>query len=156
MIRLHCVIALLVSLCAVGPSAFATSDPKGEIDAFNQNYLALHQKMDTQGILALWAEDGVDLMPGENPLIGRPAITAWLNGILAKMPGVKVTKQEMTFHDIRVAGDWATEWATEHQVAQSPEGQVFDGHGKMSLILHRMPSGEWKVQQEMWNDMPKP
>ena len=156
MIRLHRVIALFVLLCGFGFSAFDTSDPKTEIDAFNQNYLALHQKMDTQGILALWAEDGVDLMPGENPLIGRPAITAWLNGILAKMPGVKVTKQEMTFHDIRVAGDWATEWATEHQVAQSPEGQVFDGHGKMSLILHRMPSGEWKVQQEMWNDMPKP
>ena len=156
MSRLKTLSALATFAALIVATASATSDPKTEIDAFNQNYLALHQKMDTPAILALWAEDGVDLMPGESPLVGRPAITAWLNAILAKMPGFKVTKQEMTFHDIRIAGDWATEWATEHQVAQSPEGKVFDGYGKMSLILHRMPTGEWKVQQEMWNDMPKP
>ena len=156
MFRLKTLSALATFAALIVATASATSDPKTEIDAFNQNYLALHQKMDTPAILALWAEDGVDLMPGESPLVGRPAITAWLNAILAKMPGFKVTKQEMTFHDIRIAGDWATEWATEHQVAQSPEGKVFDGYGKMSLILHRMPTGEWKVQQEMWNDMPKP
>jgi uncharacterized protein (TIGR02246 family) len=156
MIRLKLILAIFVLSGTLATMASATSDPKTEIDAFNQNYLALHQKMDTPAILALWAEDGVDLMPGENPLIGRAAITEWLNAILAKMPGTKVTQQEMTFHDIRVTGDWATEWATEHQVAQSPEGKIFDGYGKMALILHRMPSGEWKVQQEMWNDMPKP
>jgi uncharacterized protein (TIGR02246 family) len=156
MFRLKTLSALATFAALIVATASATSDPKTEIDAFNQNYLALHQKMDTPAILALWAEDGVDLMPGESPLVGRPAITAWLNAILAKMPGFKVTKQEMTFHDIRIAGDWATEWATEHQVAQSPEGKVFDGYGKMSLILHRTPTGEWKVQQEMWNDMPKP
>jgi uncharacterized protein (TIGR02246 family) len=156
MMRPTTVFALTVVLITLATPGSATSDPKTEIDAFNQNYLALHQKMDTPAILALWAEDGVDLMPGENPLIGRPAITEWLNAVLAKMPGIKVTKQEMTFHDIRVTGDWATEWATEHQVAQSPDGKVFDGYGKMSLILHRTASGEWKVQQEMWNDMPKP
>jgi len=156
MTRLKFAITITVLLMMIATLATATSDPTTEIDAFNQNYLALHQKMDTPAILALWADDGVDLMPGENPLVGRPAITEWLNAVLAKMPGIKVTKQEMTFHDIRVTGDWATEWATEHQVAQSPDGKVFDGYGKMSLILHRMPSGEWKVQQEMWNDMPKP
>lgn len=156
MARLKSIVALAALLLTLSTLAPATSDPKIAIDAFNQNYLALHQKMDTPAILALWAEDGVDLMPGENPLVGRPAIAEWLNAVLARMPGIKVTKQEMTFHDIRVTGDWATEWATEHQVAQSPDGKVFDGYGKMSLILHRTPSGQWKVQQEMWNDMPKP
>jgi len=32
------------------------------------------------------------------------------------MPGYKVTKQEMEFHDIPVCGDWASERVTEHQV----------------------------------------
>jgi uncharacterized protein (TIGR02246 family) len=156
---MHCAksfLATTVLVFAGIASSLASADPKSEIDVFNQNYLALHQKMDTPGILSLWAEDGVDLMPGENPLIGRPAITAWLNAVLAKMPGIKVTKQEMTFHDIRVNGNWATEWATEHQVAQRPDGKVFDGYGKIALILHRASNGEWKVQQETWNDMPKP
>jgi ketosteroid isomerase-like protein len=63
----------------------------------------------------------------------------------------------MEFHDIQVCGDLATEWATEHQVAQAPEGkQNFEGYGKMALVLHREASGEWKIKQEMWNGSPKP
>jgi hypothetical protein len=44
-------------------------------------------------------------MPGEASMIGKKAIQAWVEDILAKMPGYKVTKQEMEFHDIQVSGD---------------------------------------------------
>jgi uncharacterized protein (TIGR02246 family) len=137
----------------------AGSDGEGrkEIDAFNKRYVELHLKMDTAGILALWEEEGVDLMPGDAALIGRKKISAWVEDILAKMPGYKVMKQEMEFHDIHVCGEWASEWATEHQVVQPPDGKpVIDSYGKMALVLHRQPSGEWKVQQEMWNAAPRP
>jgi uncharacterized protein (TIGR02246 family) len=128
-----------------------------EIEAFNKRYVELHLKMDTAGILALWEEDGVDLMPGDAAIVGRKKISAWVEDILAKMPGYKVMKQEMEFHDIRVCGDWASEWATEHQVVQPPDGKpVIDSYGKMALVLHRQPNGEWKVQQEMWNAAPQP
>jgi len=71
--------------------------------------------------------------------------------------GRGVTKEEMEFHDIQVCGDWASEWATEHQVAQAPEGKPnFEGYGKMALVLHREAGGEWKIKQEMWNVSPKP
>lgn len=62
--------------------------------------------MDTPGIMALWAEDAVDLMQGEAPIVGRKTITAWIEGVLANMPGYKVMKEEMEFHDIQVCGDW--------------------------------------------------
>jgi uncharacterized protein (TIGR02246 family) len=128
-----------------------------EIDAFNQRYVELHQKMDTAGIFALWAENGVDLMPGEAPMIGKKKIVAWVEDVLTKMPGYKVTQQEMEFHDIRVCGDWASEWATEHQVVQPPDGKPpIESYGKMALVLHREASGAWKVQQEMWNAAVKP
>jgi ketosteroid isomerase-like protein len=135
----------------------SNADARSEIDAFNKRFAELHLKMDTTGIMAMWAEDGVDLMQGEQPIVGRKTITAWVENILAKSPGYKVTKEEMEFHDIQVCGDWASEWATEHQVAKAPEGKPdFDGHGKMALVLHREPSGEWKIKQEMWNASPKP
>ncbi len=128
-----------------------------EIAAFNKRYVELHVKMDTAGVLALWAEDGVDLMPGDAAMIGKTKIVAWVEDIVAKMPGYKVTKQEMEFHDIRVCGDWASEWATEHQVVQPPDGKpAIDSYGKMALVLHRDPNSDWKVQQEMWNSAPKP
>lgn len=129
---------------------------RSEIDAFNKKFVELHLKMDTPGTMAMWSVDGVDLMQGEAPIVGRKTITTWVEDVLAKIPGYKVTKEEMEFHDIQVCGDWATEWATEHQVAKAPEGKPdFDGYGKMALVLHR-ESGEWKIKQEMWNASPKP
>jgi uncharacterized protein (TIGR02246 family) len=151
-----CFVAL--PMAAVRMKARTVEDAgQKEIEAFNKRYVELHLKMDTLGILALWAEDGVDLMPGDAPMIGRKKISAWVEDIVAKMPGYKVTKQEMEFHDIHVCGDWASEWATEHQVVQPPEGKPpIENYGKMALVLHREADGEWKVKQEMWNGAPKP
>jgi uncharacterized protein (TIGR02246 family) len=150
-----CVVALFV---AAGMKVRTAEDAgRKEIETFNKRYVELHLKMDTQGILALWEEDGVDLMPGDAAMIGRKKISAWVEDILAKMPGYKVMKQEMEFHDIHVCEEWASEWATEHQVVQPPDGKpVIDSYGKMALVLHREANGEWKVQQEMWNAAPKP
>src|SRR5271155_4158854 len=138
---------------AVGVSAGGTKD---EIDAFNRRYVEMHLKMDTAAIFGTWAEDGVSLMPGEAPLIGKKAIVAWVENILSQMQGYKVVKEEIDFHDIQISGDWASEWANEHQVVQPPEGKpVIDSRGKMALVLHREANGEWKVKQEMWNQAPK-
>ena len=148
--------ALLVA--AVSMKARTTEEAgRKEIEVFNNRYVELHLKMDTAGILALWAEDGVDLMPGDAAMMGRKKISAWVEDIVAKMPGYKVTKQEMEFHDIHVCGEWASEWATVHQEVQPPdEKPLIESYGKTALVLHREASGEWKVQQEMWNAAPKP
>jgi ketosteroid isomerase-like protein len=134
----------------------AASGPQAEIVRFNEHYRELHLQMDTAGIFSLWTDDGVDLMPGEAPLIGKKTIQGWVEIIVSKMPGYKVVKQEMDFHDIAVSGDWASEWALEHQVVQPPDGkEPIETWGKMALILHRDASGQWKVKQEMWNAAPK-
>jgi uncharacterized protein (TIGR02246 family) len=148
--------ALLIA--ALGMKArTAEDDRRNEVAAFNKRYVELHLKMDTAGILALWAEDGVDLMPGDGALIGKKKIVAWVEDVLAKMPGYKMANVEMEFHDIQVCGNWASEWATEHQSVQPPDGKpVIDSYGKMALVLHREANSEWKVQQEMWSGAPKP
>jgi uncharacterized protein (TIGR02246 family) len=151
-----CIAALLMAVA--GMKARTTEDAgRKEIEAFNKRYVELHLNMDTAGILALWAEDGVDLMPGDAPMIGKKKIATWVEDILAKMPGYRVTKQDMEFHDIHVCGGWASEWASEHQVVQPPEGKPpVESYGKMALVLHRETNGEWKVLQEMWNAAPRP
>lgn len=151
-----CFIALLTAAAQMKARAEEDAARK-EVEVFNKRYVELHEKMDTAGILALWAEDGVDLMPGAAAMVGRKKIAAWVEDIVAKMPGYKVTKQEMEFHDIHVCGDWASEWATEHQVVQPPDGKpVIETYGKMALVLHREANGGWKVQQDIWNATPKP
>jgi len=144
-----------VAMAAVVFGAGAGS-AKDEIDAFNKRYVEMHLRMNTAGIFATWAEDGVSRMPGEAPLIGKKAIVAWVENILAQMPGYKVVKEEIEFHDLQISGDWASEWGNEHQVVQPPDGKpVIDSRGEIALVLHREASGEWKVKQEMWNQAPK-
>ena len=158
--RLGAVAFLAVGLSGLGMGVRAGApEPtrEDEIVAFNKKYREMHLNMDTQGIFATWAEDGVDLMPGEAPIIGKKAIVTWVEDILAKLPGHKVTTQDMEFHDIRVSGDWASEWATEHQVVElADRREPIETWGKMALILHRQANGEWKIQQEMWNQGKKP
>src|SRR5260370_35065337 len=88
-----CFIALLVAAGMIQARTTGEAERK-EIEAFNKRFVELHLKMDTAGISALWAESGVDLMPGHAPMIGRKKISAWMEDIVAKMPGYKVTKQE--------------------------------------------------------------
>jgi len=149
---------LFLGVFAIGMRARrSNADGRKEIEAFNNKFLELHLKMDTPGIMAMWTEDGADLMQGEAPLVGKKTIATWLDGVLSKTQGYKVAKEELEFYDIQVCGDWATEWANEHQVAKAPEGKPdFEGYGKMALVLHREATGEWKIKQEMWNASPKP
>lgn len=149
-------LAFVVGVMAMVAFGAGGGSSKDEIDAFNKRYVEMHLKMDTAAIFATWAEDGVSLMPGEAPLMGKKALVAWVENILSQMTGYKVVKEEIDFHDIQISGDWASEWANEHQVVQPPDGKpVIDSRGKMALVLHREANGEWKVKQEMWNLAPK-
>jgi|SRR5215467_5868691 len=136
-----------------------TEDINGreEIEAFNKNYLEAHRKMDNAAILATWAEDGVSLLPLTAPIIGKAAIDKFLTEVTAQLAGYRMETIEMDFQGLEVDGNWASEWAVEHQRVQPPDGKaVIDSYGKMLLVLHREPSGRWLVKREMWNQGQKP
>ena len=93
----------VASLLAAVRMKVRTAEDTGrkEIEAFNRRYVELHLKMATAGILALWTEDGVDLMPGDAAMVGQKKISACVEDIVAKMPGNKVM-EDSEFHDIHV------------------------------------------------------
>jgi uncharacterized protein (TIGR02246 family) len=149
----------LIFLFAAAPRIHGAPalSPKAEIEAFNEKFIAAHLAMDHPMILSFWEEDGVSLLPDTAPLVGKKAISKFVEDVVASMPGYRVTTQEIDFQDIRVMGDWAYEWGLEHQVVQGPPGKpTFDGRGKILLVLHKNAQGQWKIQQEMWNSAPQP
>jgi uncharacterized protein (TIGR02246 family) len=146
---------VLVILAAKGSGRENASDTS-MIDGFNRRFLECILNRDHAGMLAMWAEDGVDLMPGEQPLVGKTAIATWLKGVEKQGTESRVLKEKLEFHDVRVSGDWASEWAEEHQTVQPQGKPPIDGYGKISLVLHREGNGQWSIQQEMWNDSPVP
>ena len=126
-------------------------DARAEIEGFNHQLDAATRSMDNAATLALWAEDGVSLMPGSKPTVGKAAITAMLDGVTAQVKGAHMEHFEMHCEGIEVSGDLATEWCSEHQVVNFPGGKPpFDGRGRMLLVLRRGGDGRWLLLREMW------
>jgi len=156
-----CTAALAVAFCglaaldsdgkhAQGP---VEDERRKEILAFNAKFLEAHLKMDTPAIVKMWAEDGVSLLPETAPMVGKPEIAKFLGEVTERLKGWRMETMELDFHGIEVSGDWASEWASEHQVVQPPDSAkpAFDGRGKMLLVLHREADGDWRIKREMWN-----
>jgi uncharacterized protein (TIGR02246 family) len=128
-----------------------------EIEAFNVKFLEAHQRMDNAAIAGMWAEDGVSLLPETPAMAGRKVIAKFIDDVVKQMPGYHMRKIELNFQGIEVSGDWASEWATEHQIVDPPAGKpVFEGYGKMLLVLHKESDGIWRIKREMWNQGVKP
>jgi uncharacterized protein (TIGR02246 family) len=138
-------------------NANAPTAASAEIDAFNRKYIAAHLRMDNAAVLSLWADDGISLLPATDPIIGKEAIGKFMNEVMGKMPGYHMQKMDVDFQGIEVIGDWASEWAEEHQVVQPPPGKrLIDSYGKLLLVLHREADGNWRITREMWNQGLKP
>jgi ketosteroid isomerase-like protein len=146
----------LLLLLAILPATAKTPQalpvaPTAPIEDFNTRLAAATRSMDNAATLALWANDGVSLLPSTPPISGKLAIAAFLTSVTTDLKGASMEKFDLECHDIEVSGNLATEWCTEHQIVNIPGKPAFDGRGKMLLVLRRTPSGEWLLLREMWN-----
>ena len=127
------------------------ADAPSGILRFNRKLADATRHMDNAATLALWADDGVSLLPDASPLLGQPAIAAFMDRVTASLKGAKMEKFEMQCSGIEVSGDLASEWCAEHQIVTLPGNQPpFDGHGQMLLVLRRDTHGDWRLLREMW------
>lgn len=150
LLRLLPVILLIGSgsLCAQRADPVDTSS----LGAFNRALADATRRMDNAATLALWSNDGVSLLPSTKPIEGKAAITAFLTSTTASLSGAHMAQFDLRCHDVQVAGDWASEWCTEHQIVRFADNRPpFDGWGKLLFVLHRSGSGPWRIKTEMWN-----
>jgi ketosteroid isomerase-like protein len=127
--------------CLLPALSLAAADRRAEIEAFNRAFAEATRHMDNAAVLALWDDDGTSLLPSAMPIRGKKAIAAFLDRVVADLPGARMEKFESDCFDIEVSGDWASEWCTEHQIVRFPgEKPPFEGH-----------DGKWRLKREMWN-----
>jgi len=138
-------------LIVVSRSAAAqTAGDRAGIDAFNRALADATRRMDNAASLALWADDGVSLMPSASPVVGKKAIGDFFASVIKQIAGSRMERFDMRCFDVHVSGPLATEWCVEHQVVHLANGDTFDGWGKMSFVLQRGSDGTWRLAQEMW------
>jgi ketosteroid isomerase-like protein len=143
---------LLIPFACATLGAQSPAGAHAGIDAFNRAFADATRHMDNAATLALWDDDGVNLLPSTEPINGKPAITKFMNDVMSSLAGAHMKSFESTCFDIHASGDWASEWCTEHQIVELPNGKPpFDGYGKMLLVLHRGADRKWRLHDEMWN-----
>lgn len=162
---------LLLIICAAGFSACfsQTSAPpavRGQSDAqstsvaineLNSKLVDGCRNFDPDQTAALWDEDGVDLLPGMDPLVGKRTIQKWLKGVADQIKGAKILQCDVDWQRMQVAGDVAYEWGINTQTVQLPDrSEPMKNKGKITLILRRQADGGWKIALESWNSSPRP
>ena len=159
-----CIPALMLATLAVLPfwptdtaeKTFARQDPRNGVDAFNHEFINACQKMDHSAAAALWADDGVDLLPGIAPMVGKAKISEWLNGLTPRLAGGKMAYCTVDWKDVQIQGDLAYEWGINRQKIEFPSPkQPMGGEGKILLILKRQAGGSWRIVLESWNSNPQ-
>ena len=134
----------------------ATPDRRKAVDDFNRQFVDGCRNMDPLVTMNLWAEDGVDLLPGMEPMVGKPAISAWQKGLQEQMKGVKILQCDVDWKRIEIRDEVAYEWGINTQTVSLPDrSEPLKNEGKITLILRRQPSGQWKLALESWNSSPR-
>ncbi|MEO7149904.1 MAG: nuclear transport factor 2 family protein [Rhodanobacteraceae bacterium] len=147
-----CALFVLLLTCGASAAPSTTVDARVGVEAFNRAFDHATRDMDNAATLALWEDDGVSLLPSTAPIVGKRAIAKFMDDVLRQLPGARMKSFEDRCFDIQISGDLASEWCQEHQVVTFANGKPpFDGRGKMLLVLHRGGDGQWRLQQEMWN-----
>ena len=134
----------------------SSHDSKKDLDDFNRAFIEACRTMNHDAAAQLWAEDGVDLLPGMEPMLGKAEISAWLKGLGEKMKGVKVLQCDVNWQGTNIAGDVAYEWGINTQTVSVPDrSEPLKNKGKITLILRKQSDGSWKLALESWNSGPQ-
>src|SRR5208282_4357800 len=104
------VLLLVAALQTVAQTAPAS--PRTEIEAFNRKFEDATRRMDNAATVALWADDGISLLPSTKPIVGKVAIAAFIDSVMAQIKGARMEKFEMECFAIDVSGDTASEWCS--------------------------------------------
>lgn len=158
-LKIALIVILLLSTAALSLVTRTSADQyaRKSVDAVNQEIVRACQQRDFDATLALWADDGVDLLPGLAPLVGKAKISSWLDSLRPQMEGSKMRYCTIDWQDVQIHGDLAYEWGINRQfVEYPPPRKSAPNEGKILFILKRQSDGRWKVALESWNSSPQP
>jgi uncharacterized protein (TIGR02246 family) len=119
------------------------------VDTIWQEYAATLNAGDIDAWVELWTDDGVQMPPGEPPVVGKERIRARNQAVSDRFV---FDMRSIDNQELRVAGDWAYARGT-YAASLTPRqgGEPIDIDGKYMSILRRQPDGSWKIHRDIFN-----
>ncbi len=115
------------------------------IEKLHQKDIEVTLSQDPKGLIDIWTEDAVRLVPGKPPVVGKQAIQADNEKGRAQYPGLKVLSYAPEYKNIQIADGSACEWGEfEAKYKLSPEVPPVSLHMKSLRVLKRQSDGSWK------------
>ena len=105
-------------------------------------------------IMAGWADDAVMMPPGLAPLMGKPAIQAYVEAGM-RLPGFSIKWEPVTVH-VAQSGDLAYMIERNVSTVNDSTGNPVTTHGKVVTVWRKNATGVWKNVIDMWNEAPPP
>ena len=130
-----------------GPAAVDTAADQAAVSAIGEAWFKGYDAGDTEGVVALYAEDGVLSPPGAPSARGRAAIREFLTKDIAGTieGGYQLTRGSAI--EIGVSGDLAWDWDTFTVTDKS--GATVDT-GKY-VTLYAKQGGKWVIIRDIWS-----
>ena len=112
------------------------------------NLLEAVNASDVDGVMSLWADDGV-LMPPNHPSVhGREAIEMYFRNLFRR----STFRFRFTSSDIQIADAVAFERVTYTAEAWlAGSGSPLKDRGKGLHVYSRHPNSSWKLAMDIWN-----
>ena len=123
------------------------------IEKLHQIDIEVTLSQDPKGLLDIFTEDAVRIVPGSPPAVGKQAIQAENEKGRAEYPGFKVLSYAPEYRNIQIEDGWACEWGEhEAQYKLSPEAAPASLRGKGFQVLRRQSDGSWKFAVLILNE----
>ena len=124
-------------------------DDRKALDDMFKGYFEGLKRGDVESVVALYAEDAIQLPPSRDIVYGRKMIKESIEAL------VQLGFEESVFtgREIAVSGDVAYEMGNYTEKFRPKGKEPFEFKGKYLLVLKRTASG-WKIHREIWNTLP--
>ena len=123
------------------------------IEKLHQKDIEVTLPQDPKGLLDIFTEDAVRIVPGSPPAVGKQAIQAQNEKGRAEYPGFKVLSYVPEYRNIQIENGWACEWGEhEAQYKLSPEAPTVSFRLKGFHLLKKQSDGSWKFAVLILNE----
>jgi ketosteroid isomerase-like protein len=139
--------AVDLRVCQGATSSGVSAADRAAINKLHQQDIDVTLTQDPNGLVELWAEDGVRISPDGKAVVGRTAIGADNAKFWEANPGFKVMRYapDLEHFSTAIAGGWALETGTlSATFKMSAKDEPVSTNIKTLRLLQRQADGAWK------------